>query len=194
MKKNIVASLLTCMLLIFVNTSCDHREYANSDYPNPTVYLPMALETVWHIDKANEEGVSINTPGAPVRYILDKANNKLIIPMGVVQAGIELKSFNVGLYVDNSTINSFLLEGGILPIGTLPLPETAYILPDHVKMSSNSQSASFNLEIQLSALTGANLGKKFAIAVEIDASTVRVSEGLGVAVICIDTAFLKDLL
>lgn len=194
MKNNILVSLLTCLLLVSV-VSCDYREYADADYPENTVYLPIALETVYMIDEADEENVSmVDPPGAPRRYLLDKANNKFIIPMGVVQGGITLKSFSVMVSVNNSLINEMIADGSMLPIGTLPLPSSAYTLPSSVDLNSNHQSASFDMEIELNTLTGANLGKKFAIAVKIDCSAVEVSEGLSTAVICIDTAFLEDLL
>lgn len=193
MKKNILASLLTCLFLACVFSSCNDREYADAEYPDNMVYQPMANEPVWYINEATDENPSMMTPGSTKRYILDKANNKFIVPMGVVQSGINLKSFPVDIYVDHSRINMLIFEGNVLPVGTLPLPESVYTLPASIKVEGK-QATSFNLEIELSALTGANLGKKFAIAVRIDSPSVVVSEGLGTAVICIDTAFLADLI
>lgn len=194
MKKYSIILLQACLFLACVCTSCDYREYADADYPDTKVYQPMATETVWHINKADDDNVSMVTPGAPGRYILDKANNKFIVLMGVVQSGVSLKSFSVDISADDARINELLAEGGILPEGTQLLPASDYSLPTSVQLSSKNQSASFQLEIELGALTGENLGKIVAVAVKISSSSVEVSEGLGTSVICIDTAFLEELL
>lgn len=187
--KNIIS-----LLFVVLFFSCEYKEYADAEYPATKVYQPMALETVWAINEEAVEDASMVTPGGPKQYILDKANNKFIVPMGVVQAGITLQSFSVNIYVDHSHINTLISQGELLPVGTIPLPETAYTLPARINLESNSSYASFNLEIALDALTGANVGRKFAIAVRIDCVAAEVSEGLETAVIIIDTAFLKDLL
>jgi hypothetical protein len=50
------------------------------------------------------------------------------------------------------------------------------------------------MEIDLSALTGINAGKRYAVAVKISSSSVAVNKNLDTSVINIDTDFIKSLL
>lgn len=193
MKRHILFLLMSGWMLASIFTSCSYEEYADAEYPETKIYQPMALETIWNIDKPTATNPSLVNPGEPKKYELDKANNKFIVLLGVVQAGIELKSFVVDISVDHSIVNTMIADGR-LPIGTLPLPATAYSLPSSVNMVSNVASAPFQMEIDLNALTGVNAGKKFAIAVKVSSSSVAVNEGLDTAVICIDTSFIQDLI
>ncbi len=193
MKRSILFQLISGLILALTFTSCSYDEYADAEYPETKIYQPMALETIWNIDKPTVENPSMVTPGETKRYELDKANNKFIVLLGVVQAGIELKSFTVDISVDHSIVNTMIMDGR-LPVGTLPLPESAYSLPSSVDMVSNAASAPFRMEINLNALTGTNAGKKFAVAVKISSSSVAVNGDLDTAVICIDTSFIQDLI
>ena len=181
--------LITGILLI-IFSSCDYREYPDADYPDNRIYQPMALEKVWTIDKENVEE-SMMTSGGNVNYVLDKANNKFIIPMGVVQSGIVLKSIEVNVSVDNTVINE-MISMNELSKDVVILPESEYTFPTTVNLNKE-QAAGFNFEIKLDALIGENLGKKFVVAVKIESPSVQVTEGLDIVVICINTSFLKDL-
>lgn len=184
---------MSVLMSASVFTSCSYDEYADAEYPETKIYQPMALEPIWNINKPTVTNPSVITPGEPKRYELDKANNQFIVLLGVVQAGIELKSFVVDISVDHSIVNKMIMDGR-LPVGTLPLPTSAYSLPSSVNMVSNSASAPFQMAIDLNALTGVNAGKKFAVAVKISSSSVAVNDGLDTAVICIDTNFIQNII
>lgn len=192
MKRSILFQLIGAFVLLLAYTSCSYEDYADADYPATKVYQPMALEKIWNINEETVENPTV-TPGEPKRYILDKANNKFIVLLGVVQGGIELKSGTVDTYIDHSTVNTMIVNG-TLPIGTLPLPESSYSLPASVKIEANATYVTYQMEIDLNALIGANAGKRFAVAVKISSSTFSVNKELDTAVICIDTTFIQNLL
>ena len=110
MKRSILFQLISGLILALTFTSCSYDEYADAEYPETKIYQPMALETIWNIDKPTVENPSMVTPGETKRYELDKANNKFIVLLGVVQAGIELKSFTVDISVDHSIVNTMIMD------------------------------------------------------------------------------------
>lgn len=193
MKKSILFLLLGGLMLLSTFTSCSYDEYASADYPETQVYQPMAFETIWNINQPTVENPSMVTPGEPKRYELDKKNNKFIVLLGVVQGGIELKSGVVDIFIDHSIVNT-MIANRTLPVGTLPLPESAYSVPASVNLVASSASAPYRMEIDLNVLTGANAGKKFAVAVRISSSSLAVNRALATSVICIDTTFIQDLI
>lgn len=194
MKKNILFMLICGWTLATTLASCGYDEYADADYPETTIYQPMALESIWNIDTPNPDGSEYVTPGGSKRYEIDKANNKFIVLLGVVQSGIEFKSSTVDISIDHSIVNTMIMDGR-LPVGTLPLPASAYSLPSSVELASDAAFSPFRMEIDLNTLLdGDNIGKKFAIAVKISSMSVAVNDDLDTAVICIDTNLIQDLI
>lgn len=193
MKKNILFMLICGWVLATTFASCGYDEYADADYPETIIYQPMALETIWNINTPNPDGSEYVTPGGSKRYEIDKANNKFIVLLGVVQSGIEFKASTVDISIDHSIVNTMIMDGR-LPIGTLPLPASAYTIPSSVNMASNAASTPFQMVIDLNVLTGVNAGKKFAVAVKISSSSVATNDDLDTAVICIDTNFIQGII
>lgn len=194
MKRFILSLLIGSWTLMTTFTSCGYDEYADAEYPETTIYQPMAHEPVWNIDTPNPTDPSYVTPGGSKRYEIDKANNKFIVLLGVVQSGIEFKSFTVDISLDHSIVNTMIMDGR-LPIGTLPLPASAYSLPSSVHMVSDAAFTPFRMEVDLNTLLdAANRGKKFAVAVKISSMSVAVNDDLDTAVICIDTNLIQDLI
>lgn len=194
MKKNILFMLICGWTLATTFTSCGYDEYADADYPETTIYQPMALESIWNIDTPNPDGSEYVTPGGSKRYEIDKANNKFIVLLGVVQSGIEFKSSTVDISIDHSIVNTMIMDRR-LPVGTLPLPASAYSLPSSIELASDAAFSPFRMEIDLNTLLDDNnKGKKFAVAVKISSLSVAVNDGLDTAVICIDTNLIQDLI
>ena len=63
MRKKILFMLICGWALATTFASCGYDEYADADYPETTIYQPMALESIWNIDTPNPEGSSYVTPG-----------------------------------------------------------------------------------------------------------------------------------
>ena len=193
MKRNKFLLISCISLLMSAFVSCTYEKYADADYPETTIYQPLAYNAIWNINSQTAGNPFEITPGTPKKYELDKLNNKFIVFLGVVQAGIELKTFDVDITIDHSIVNTMIADNR-LPIGTLPLPESEYSLPSSIKMDPSSASAAFQMEINLNTLTGANAGRKYAVAVKIFSSSVAVNRELDTVVICIDTDFIQNLL
>lgn len=196
-KTNIIMKKISILLLLgailaSVFTSCEYRINAEADYPANSIYQPLALDGVLYVDEAPVEDLGLPTEGAPVPYYLDTERNKLIINMGVVQSGTELKSFPVKVDVNFSAVNK-LIQDGTFDLSVQHLPQAVYSLPETVMMSSDVAGTAFQLEI------GANIfksdeyyGKKFALAVSVWSDQVHVTPELSTVVIYLDPSFLVD--
>lgn len=190
--KKISILLIIGAVLTSVFTSCEYRINADADYPDNAIYQPLALDGVLYVDKAAVEDMGLPTEGAPVPYYLDKERNKLVINMGVVQSGTELKSFPVKVDVNYAAVNR-LIQDGTFDLSVRHMPEAAYTLPETVMMRSDVAGTEFKLEI------GANIfksneyyGKKFALAVSVYCDEVHVTPELSTVVIYLDPSFLVD--
>lgn len=173
-------------------SSCEYREFAEADYPDNTIYQPLALDGILYVDQAEPEDLGLPTPGAPRHYYLNTEQNKLFIYMGVVQSGVRLRSCSVDIDVNYSAVNK-LIEEGTLDPATLALPEAAYTLPDRVELSSSTAGTSFTLEIDTDLFRSAQYyGKTYAIAVRIHSDEIAVNPELSTVVIYLDPAFLIE--
>lgn len=190
--KKISILLIIGAVLTSVFTSCEYRINADADYPDNAIYQPLALDGVLYVDKAAVEDMELPTEGAPIPYYFDKERNKLIINMGVVQSGTELKSFPVKVDVNYSAVNK-LIQDGTFDMSVQHLPKAAYTLPETVVMSKDVAGTEFKLEI------GGNLfksseyyGKTFAIGVRVHSDEVHVTPELSTVVIYIDPSFFLE--
>lgn len=185
---------LACML-----GACSPEDYRDAVYPENKIYMSTAVNGIsengiYVIDKATDENPSVVTPGASRKYILDKESNSFIVLLGIVQSGLNNRSdLKVSILVNDAKVDE-LVASGKLPKGTLPLPKPVYTLPSIVDFQSAKQNVPFDLSIRLDALSGVNIGKKYAVAVKIACSDIAVNPDLSETVILIDTAFLGDLL
>lgn len=173
-------------------SSCEYREFAEADYPDNTIYQPLALDGILYVDQAEPEDLELPTPGAPRHYYLNTEQNKLFIYMGIVQSGVRLRSCSVDIDVNYSAVNK-LIEDGTLDPATLALPEAAYKLPDRVELSSSTAGTAFTLEIDTDLFRSAQYyGKTYAIAVRIHSDEIAVNPELSTVVIYLDPAFLIE--
>ena len=190
-KTFIFFSLLAVSLLSVV--SCSYREYAPADYPETTIYQPLAVDGVLYINTPTPDGTLSPTPGQPEQYSIDETAGELVVNMGVVQSGVERKTFAVDIELDNSAVNSLILDGSLGP-STLPLPTSAFTFPSQIMMHEDATYTSFQLRIRLDTLLDPGYeGKMLATAVTVRSSAVEVNRELATVVICIDPEFLKDL-
>ena len=190
--KKISILLIIGAILTSVFTSCDYRINAPADYPDNAIYQPLALDGILYVDKAAVEDMGLPTEGAPVPYYMDKERNKLIINMGVVQSGTELKSFPVDVEVNYSAVNK-LIQDGTFDLSVQHLPKAAYTLPETVMMRSDVAGTQFILEIGGNVFTSDQYyGKKFAIAVSVHSEEAHVTPELSTVVVYIDPSFLVE--
>lgn len=197
MKNNIVMKKISILLLLgailaSVFTSCEYRINAEADYPANAIYQPLALDGVLYVDEAAVEDLGLPTEGAPVPYYLDKERNKLIINMGVVQSGTELKSFPVKVDVNYSAVNK-LIQDGTFDLSVRHMPEAAFSLPETVMMSSDVAGTEFTLEISGNLFKSSEYyGKTFALGVRVHSDEVHVTPELSTVVVYIDPSFFLE--
>ena len=192
--KRYLKLIFTLLLGVFV-TSCGYREFADADYPENTIYQPLALDGILYISEPESDETLSPTPGSPKKFYMDEGQGKMIVNMGVVQSGIELKECSVELINDFSAVNKQIADE-TLELGTLPFPKEAVSFPSSLKISANSASVSYKLEIDLSLFHAEKYyGKKMAVAVRIYSNTkdIKVNEDLQTVVICVDPQFIYEL-
>ena len=192
MNKTVIFFSLLAVSL-FSEVSCSYREYAPADYPETTIYQPLAVDGVLYIDTPTSDGTLSPTPGQPEQYSIDEAARELVVNMGVVQAGVERKTFQVDIELDNSAVNEMILDGSLGP-STLPLPVSAFSFPSQVMVPEDATYTAFQLRVSLDTLLDPEYeGKMLATAVTVRSSAVEVNRELATVVICIDPEFLYDI-
>lgn len=186
--KRILNTLLPVLLLCFALSSCDYRQYAEAEYPDNLVYQTLAQDGILKINSAPTVSEYTAAPGSAVPFYLDEARGKLVINMGVVQSGIELRPCKVELSYDKSAVNKQLASGE-LGYGTVALKESALSFPHHLEF--DGASTSYQLEISTNAFVSDEYyGKKLLTAVKVYGEDIRVNPDLQTVVILIDPAFL----
>lgn len=184
-KKVMVMLLMLCMSL-FTFTSCDYREHADADYPESTVYQPLAADVLVIDAKTNISKVEVPTPGTPTIFEVNKTAGKLVLKMGVVQAGINLLSADVNLRADINAVQEAQTAGTISEDAVI-LPSEAYSLPSSLKVKG--ASTPYELSVSLDAIK-AHPGKMVALAVTLTSSNINVSETLATQLVLIDADFI----
>lgn len=178
--------IVALQLSAFTLTSCGYREYADADYPENSVYQPLANKVLVIDEKTNNSKGDVPTPGEPSVFTVDKANGNLIIKLGVVQSGISLVSANVDLRADQGAVQTAQTEGTIDAEAVILQPD-AFTMPSSLKITS--ATCPFDLQVSLNAIK-AHPGKMLALAVTVTSSNIAVSETMATQIILIDADYI----
>jgi hypothetical protein len=174
-------------MVLGLTVSCNDHDIVDANYPEPEVYLPLARSGIYVVNDTTKSDNPIS------RYIIDVENNKLLIPIGIYRSGVNNKgNVTVELGTDGDTIRKLISEGDVFdPKFNDPeiLSEENYFLPASVTIKDGNDYAMFNLEIDLPFIQN-NLGKRYALAVAITASSNAVSEKYNTAIIDFNTRFV----
>ncbi|WP_321290484.1 BT_3987 domain-containing protein [uncultured Sunxiuqinia sp.] len=193
MKKNInnkIKLLAFILGILVIATSCEYQEITDADYPNQLLYMPTAVHGIYTIDKLPENPEYVPTPGYATRFVVDEANGKFIVPLGVYRSGYERKAdINVDLTVQNDTVNN-LIQEAVISTSTIILPSDKYTIPSSVVVEDGSELAKFNLEIDLNYLLSIP-DEVVAIAIHISSSDAEVNEDYQTTVVVIHTEILN---
>lgn len=189
--KDNIKKLLGSCLIVFVITSCEYKDIADAEYPNQTVYLPAARQEVYKIEK------SVTDSDAPVQYVLDKENSKVILLMSVYRAGINNKgSVIADIVSDAKAVSDLITSGDLTTIhedGTsstpILLPENKYTYAQTVEIKSGEETGSLEIMLDLPYLISYP-HTRFAFAVKIADSNVSVNEKLATVIIDFNTKVL----
>lgn len=181
---NIFAAWLATLSLI----SCHYQEIEDAAYPDQTIYMPAAVRGIYDISLVTDT-YGVPTPGGPSRFVIDEANNEVHVPLGVYRAGANNDgSFTVAISVNSDTVATLITAGTLA--GVEPLPASEYAVPSTLFIGSGSESANFDLSIDLGFLK-ANPGKVYALAVGISSSERRLNYLYKTTVILIDTKIVN---
>ena len=187
MKK--IFSLLTLVLVGMLFASCEYRDHADAEYPECMVYQPCA-GSIMNIDaQTNPLIYNVPTSSEPQLFVVDKAQGKLIINLGVVQSGITLASGSVTLAPGVDVINTMITDGS-LDNDIVILPISSYDMPHSLDVVG--ANTPYRLSVTLDAIK-ANPGKKVALAVTIMSDNFAVNEKLATQVILIDADYLSNI-
>lgn len=178
--------IVAMQLSLFTLTSCEYREYADADYPENSVYQPLANKVLVIDEKTNSSKAEVPTPGDPSLFSVDKESGNLIIRLGVVQSGISFVSANVDLRADQSAVETAKADGTIDAEAVI-LQTGAYSMPSSLKITSASHP--FDLQVSLNAIK-AHPGKMLALAVTATSSNIAVSETMATQIILIDADYI----
>lgn len=186
--KRILNTLLPALLLCFALSSCDYRQYADAEYPDNLIYQTLAQDGVLMINSAPTVSEYTASPGSAIPFYLDEARGKLVINMGVVQSGIELRPCSVELSYDKSAVNKYI-DSGELGSDVVALKESALSFPRHLELEG--ASVSYQLEISTNAFVSDEYyKKKLLTAVKVSGKGIMPNPDLQTVVILIDPAFL----
>jgi hypothetical protein len=174
-------------------TSCEYERVADyGDLPEQVVYMPAAYYNPFMIDVVPERRGFSPTPGFPVRFTVDNANNMFNVLLGVYRAGaINKGGFKVDIAVDNSDTIANLITAGVLSAVTEILPSDRYSLPSSVEIKDGESLGAFDMEVDLDFLRAGYPDKIYAIGVGITCEARKVNEDLATTIIVIDTKIMK---
>ncbi len=169
-------------------TSCKKDQVVqDANYPAQQIYLPSAVENNSPAGVYNINALAV--PGQSFRYVVDVANNKLSIPLGVYRSGVSVSgAIPVNIAINTDTVNTLITKGS-LPVGTELLPNDKYTFTPTITIADNQGVEKFSLDLTDLNFLLANATKKYAIALGVSSPQVATSK-LGTTVILLDPAFL----
>ena len=185
--KNVMKILLLSCITSLVTTSCEYKEVADAEYSDQILYMPGAKSGIYRVNEISQNN-------APYRYRLDMENKKVIVPLGIYRAGVNNKgNVNVDIIIENQIVQEFIAGGELTDeesgLTSEILPQDKFSVPSSVQIKSGEEKATFDLAIDLQFLLD-NLHKRYATAVKIINSNIKINEALSYLVIDFDTDFL----
>lgn len=185
---NKIFSLLSLLLIGIMFTSCEYREYADAEYPDNMVYQPCAAG-VLNIDADYAPQLyDVPTTTGPTLFVIDHAQGKLVINLGVVQSGIELASGSASLTPNVDAISTLIADGK-LSDDVVVLPVSAYEMPKTLSVAG--ANTPYTLSVSLDTFKSYT-GKKVALAVTVLSDTFAVNEELSTQVIVVDADYIVN--
>ena len=183
-----VKLLLSILVTIAVSGCTKYQEVADAEYPEEKVYMPASVKGIYDISVIVNP-LQIPTSDSAYRYVVDRLNNKLVIPLGVVRSGITKSGeVSVTLSAAEDTVRS-LVSGGDLTDADL-LPAGNYTFPEKVLIPGNQDFVTFNVLVDLPYVV-ANADKKLAFAITIREANRQINDEFKTTIVLIDPSKLK---
>ncbi len=160
------------LLIAVVLTSCEKGDSAR-EFGLTAIYMPQSLQSGHtSLNYLVPSGLDSNT----YNYIIDRANNRLAVILGVSRSGKQAPgAYSVSVATNPDTIIAAIASGGIQVDPdknkeVALLPDKDYSLPQRVTVPAGQYATTFYLSIDINALKG-YAGKKVALAVYISNPT-----------------------
>ncbi|OAQ42016.1 hypothetical protein A5893_02550 [Pedobacter psychrophilus] len=171
-------------------SSCEYKEYPDSDVPEQAIYMTSAAAATRAPSPTGFYDVnSVAIPGQLFRYVVDPVTNRFNISLGIGRSGISLEGdVNVNIVLNADTVSK-LKTSGKLAADVMVLPATAFNLQTSILMPSGSSTTSFPLSIDLPFLIN-NPNTRFAIGVGITSNDRKATKNLNTTIVLLNTSFL----
>lgn len=154
------------LLMAAVLTSCEKGD-STRDFGLTAIYMPQSLQSGHtSLNYLVPSGLDANT----YNYIIDSANNRLAVILGVSRSGKQApEAYSVSVAANPDTIIAAIANGTIQVDPdknktVVLLPDKEYSLPQRVTVPAGQYATTFYLSIDINALKG-YAGKKVALAV-----------------------------
>ena len=181
--------LLSIVVIIGIAGCTKYNELADTEYPEEKVYMPASVQGVYDIS-AVVSPRQVPTKDSAYRYIVDKQNNKLVIPLGIVRSGVTKNGeVNITLVADEATVRSLISDGNELT-DAIVLNTGNYTFPEKVLMPNGKDLVTFNILVDLPFIV-ANADSKFAFAITIKEANRQINEAFKTTTILIEPSKLK---
>lgn len=178
--------------LVLLLSSCEYQKIVDANYPDQTVYIPIAKNGVLLIDQLNEPTLANPTPGNPYSFKLDQESNSFTVPLSVYRSGIDNSGeFTVDIEVNEDTINNLISAGDLSDVELLPSDK--YSIESSVIIADGQTVGNFNLIVDLDFIEASSPGKKYAFGVSISSTQREVSAELNTAVVVIDSKMMSPV-
>jgi len=191
--KNIFIKVTRVLIILSgmaIMSSCDYRDLANADYPDQRIYMPSAVKGNFIIDNVPTTTLADPTPGQPYRFIVDLANKKFNIPLGVYRSGINNNGkFSVDIEVNADTIAKLIAAGKL--INTKLLTPDKYTVVSSVEMPDGAEITNFNLSVDLDSLRNNYPSIIYALGIGISSTQRITNPALSTTVVVINTRMIK---
>ncbi len=179
--------IIVIIMSFAILASCDYREYADSEYPEQSIYMPAAGYNVYEVKKGVKKIGAHPTEGDRFRYRIE--DGKFVVPLSVYRAGIDRKgTFDVIIQVDTDTISALMNAGTLAPSVKL-LGSEHYNIPSIITVLDGHDSEGFDLVVDLAFLLERNTNapdEQFALGVTVSSNARRTNPNLETTIILID--------
>lgn len=176
-----IATIVSTLQISSCKKSASQMPYGFS-----MIYMPQSILKSGGVN--NNYPVPSGTDTSTYNYVVDQANSKVKIILGVSLSGPVKDAYGVDIKANGDTISQ-MFSSGVIDTGTYKLmPETMYTLPSHVDVASGTIAGSFYLSMDLAALKDTRYtGKKMILAVSIaNPSKYEINKSLATTIVIVD--------
>lgn len=154
------------ILIIFAGMSSCKKAGSELNYGFSKIYMPQA--STQNGATNNDYVVPAGVNSATFNYIIDAANQKIMIRLGAAMSGNSHDGFSVNINVNNDTVQTLLSNGTLDPATNMIMPASMYTIPTSLEVVKGEMNGSFLLTVDADQLkSNEYIGKKLYLWVNI---------------------------